>query len=592
MKRYRRTFCAIAAGVFFMGQVGMLPVCAKVWAAETSGQDVAQGQGMGKEQGASTRQAENEEKLCLGIDNRHVYEGMNESFSNGYRPAVEKDTFMVIVPFTVSGTPRDEKITVDLQYPSGSGSPFEQKNYQKDVKAGTYLFSEEEQRTYLYRLTGTLKKDAEAGQYPLIVKATAYDQQGEKSELECTVFINVEKPEDDTQGKEDNEGNGDKNGTGKDDENKTDNEPNGNDGKGDQPGDKDAGGENGEKQQGENPDETPEENPDGASGEDIPEDVSGGGYSGGGIEGGSGSSEEVLRQPKMLLESCNLSGKKLEAGSSQKMTAVFRNRSTQNAMYNLKVVASTEKGGIKLDKNSWYFDSVGAKKEITLENDLSIQQDAAQGDAVITYTFEYEDAKGNAATGTETLSLAVSQPVRVELETEDLPVTVYASDTVELSMKALNLSRTGVYNVRIRLEGAGLFPTEEIFIGNMEAGTESEGTMRVYVGTRTMEAIGQETGENDVDKYGETEGVITLLYEDSAGEMYEETKEYRTEIRKPQIVSLKVEEEKEANSWWISVAAAVFVGMAAAILFLAGLLRKKAVMLREAKMVLEEKKPK
>lgn len=180
----------------------------------------------------------------------------------------------------------------------------------------------------------------------------------------------------------------------------------------------------------------------------------------------------------------------------------------------------------------------------------------------------------------------------MELEAEDIPVTVYASDTVELSMKALNLSRTGVYNVRIRLEGTGLFPTEEIFIGNMEAGTESEGTMRVYVGTRTMEAVGQETGENDVDKYGETEGIITLLYEDTAGEVYEETKEYRTEIRKPQIVSLKVEEEKEANSWWISVAAAVFVGMAAAILFLAGLLRKKAVMLREAEMVLEEKKPK
>lgn len=595
MRRYRRKICAIAAGVFFIGQIGMFPVCAIAGEPEREvvAQDATEQENSGQQkttdsQGSKKRQTEEiqqredgERKLCIGIDNRHVYEGMNQSFSNGYRPSVEKDTFTVIVPFTVSGTPQDGKITVDLQYPTGSESPFEQKNYQKDVKAGIYLFDGEEQRTYLYQLTGSLKKDAKAGQYPLIVKASAYDLQGEKTELECTVFIKIEETENNTQGGEDE----DKNGAGKDNENKTDNEGDGN-----LPDDKDTdeAGENGDKQQGEIPGENLKENPEEDAGEDLQGGVYEGGYSGGSMDGGSGGSEEVLRQPKMLLESCSLSGKKLEAGSSQKMTVVFRNRSTSSTMYNLKVVASIEAAGIKLDKNSWYFGSVGANKEITLENELSIQQDAVQGDAVITYTFEYEDEKGNAATGTETLSLAVKQPVRMELEAEDIPVNLYATDTIELSMKALNLSRTGVYNVRIQLEGTGLFPTEEIFIGNMEAGTEGEGAMRVYVGTRTMEAIGEETGENDAEKYGEIQGTVTLLYEDAAGEAYEEKKDFQTEIRKPQIVSLTVEEEKEANSWWVSVAAAAFLGMAAVILLLVGLLRKKAVLLKEAEMVFGE----
>lgn len=574
MRRYTRKICAIAAGIFFIGEVGVFPVYVSAREQEATVRQTETAQESEKQntQDSDEKEPDKEnDKIYLGIDNRHVYEGMNQSFSNGYRPTVEENTFTVIVPFTVSGTLKDDKITVDLEYPTGSEHPFEQKNYQKDVKAGKYLFDGEEQRTFLYQLTGNLKKNAKAGQYPLTIKATAYNLQGEKTELECTVFINIEETENNSQDETENNGQG---GNGE------------NNGAGDKDG---IGNGNGT----ENPpdDQNPEEGFDGElNGEEQEDPVSGGGYEslGGGSEGGS--SEEILRQPKMLLESCNLSGIKLDAGSSQKMTTVFRNRSTSNAMYNLKVVASTEADGIKLDKKSWYFDSVGANKEITLENELKIQQDAAQGDVVITYTFEYEDKKGNSAAGTETLDLSVRQPVQLELEAEDIPTVVYATDTIELSMKALNLSRTGVYNVRIQLEGTGLFPTEEIFIGNMEAGTESEGTMRVYVGTKTMEAIGQDTGENDTEKYGETGGTITLLYEDADGEVYEETKEYRTEIKKPQIVSLTVEEEKEANSWWISVAAAVFIGMMAAILLLTGMLRKKAVLLREAEMTFEENK--
>ena len=56
----------------------------------------------------------------------------------------------------------------------------------------------------------------------------------------------------------------------------------------------------------------------------------GGDYSGG---GGSAETEKIIHQPKMLLDTRNLSGKTLEAGSEETLTAAFQNRSLSEEMY-------------------------------------------------------------------------------------------------------------------------------------------------------------------------------------------------------------------------------------------------------------------
>ena len=129
--------------------------------------------------------------------------------------------------------------------------------------------------------------------------------------------------------------------------------------------------------------------------------------------------------------------------------------------------------------------------------------------------------------------LTVEQPVEMELETGMIPGVLYAADTLELPVKALNLSRTSVYNVRILLSAPGLFPVNNVFIGNMEAGTEGTGTMSVYIGNRTMEAAGSGTSTDSQEKYGKTDGTITLQYQDADGRTYTLQQEFRTEIKKP-----------------------------------------------------------
>lgn len=467
-------------------------------------------------------------EIHLGIDNRHLYSGMAATYSQGYAPTTTVSSATLVVPFTADGPLKNDRLTVSLEFASTGTVPFEMKNYQKDVDKKTVCFDRDGK---------ALKKKEGAAES---TEAYVY-----RVKLQ---FLSTAEP-------------------------------------GQYPVTVKALGytEKGEKVTLEYRlfIRIPEKDDSDVVVIGGDEPAGGGGEQGGGGE--SLETEKIIHQPKMLLDTCNLSGKTLEAGSSEHLTASFRNRSASEEMYNLKITAASSGNGLKLGKNSWYFTKVSPGENAVLESLLAVAKDAESAENTLTFTFEYEDSKGTASTGTETLALTVAQPVRMELESMDVPTVVYASDTEELSVKALNLSRTKVYNARIRLSGTGLFPTEEVFLGNLEAGTEGEGVMKVYVGTRTMEEIGNDPGTSDAEKYGPVSGTLTLTYEDGLGNVHEETKEYQTEIKKAQILSLHVSEEKETgNSWWYSVFAVVTAFLLLMILALVRSLRRKTQLLKEA----------
>ena len=292
----------------------------------------------------------------------------------------------------------------------------------------------------------------------------------------------------------------------------------------------------------------------------------GGGYSGG--ESGE-AAEEILHQPKLLLETCSLSGVSLKAGVEEPMKVQFRNRSETQTIYNLKVTASTDTKAVQPLRNSWYFSSIAPGEMVAIEDGVKVAMATEDTSAVLSFDFEYEDKKGTAVSGKESVPLLIGQPTEVELHNAAFPAVLYATDTQEFSIQALNLSRVPVYNVRIKLSGTGLFPTEDVFIGNMDAGTEGNGAMQVYVGTKAMQAIGDDSGTEDVEKYGPVNGTITLQYEDASGETHTQTETFQSEIKKPKVLSLEADDTQETNAWWISIFAAVGAGMLLVIVVLA-----------------------
>ncbi len=540
-------------------------------------------------------------RTYLGIDSHCKYEGMEQSFSEGYQPAVRDGVLYLVIPFTASGDLSGDRLTVSLMFPEGAASAFLSRNYQKTVEKKRYALrngtmvclgtggqggslgqtgspvetgsfgqtglsgqggtlGQEEREAYLYCMELPLSGTAPSGPCALTVQAVGYTERMEQVSFTRQIVFSL--PEGGKPDGEDKTGDhaGDKTGDQADDPNK------GTAGGEDEPGDQANTGEDGEG---------------GEKGGDVARSGAGeGGGSGAGAGGGSGE-EELIRQPKLLLESDSLSGKALAAGSGETLTVTFRNCSGTQPLYNLKVSASAEGSGIRFARNSFYVASASPGETIVLETDLSVAPDAGGGEIPVTFEFEYEDKRGNALSGRETMTLSVRQPAKLECQAGEIPGAVYASDTMELSLKACNISRAPVYNVQASLSAEGLFPDGDVFLGNLEAGAAGEGTMQIYVGTRTMEAMGVDAGGSDGEKYGPVEGTITFRYEDGDGEVYEETMPFQTEIKKAQIVSFSVEEPEETNSWGMSVAAAAFAGLTLWIVLLLFRLRKKNALLAE-----------
>ena len=107
--------------------------------------------------------------------------------------------------------------------------------------------------------------------------------------------------------------------------------------------------------------------------------------------------------------------------------------------------------------------------------------------------------------------------------------------------------------------------------------------MQVYVGTKTMQAIGDDSETEDVEKYGPVNGTITLQYEDASGETHTQTETFQSEIKKPKVLSLEADDTQETNAWWISIFAAVGAGMLLVIVVLALRLRKKSALLHDTR---------
>ena len=75
--------------------------------------------------------------------------------------------------------------------------------------------------------------------------------------------------------------------------------------------------------------------------------------------------------------------------------------------------------------------------------------------------------------------------------------------------------------------------------------------MDVFVGTKDMSE-----GYEGEEKYGYTNGTITLVYEDADGTEYTQETEISTMINEPVITTSAdntEEEPKKASQWWISI---------------------------------------
>lgn len=454
----------------------------------------------------------------ISIDATHKYEGMEASFAKGYEPFIEKDTMILTVPFVSEVKMRGNHITVGIDFEREENSPFYYKTYQKQVKLS-------DTGVYLYQCRIKLRKDRINGQYPLHLWVEGKEVQEKEPVLrqEFTIYVQI------TDGLVPDTADG-------------------------------VGGLLGNDSKVEDGSKEPIDMP-GQEGVLTPpsEDSS--------FEP-SQNTEEKTSQPRLMVNRNSLQGQAIEAGSSVLWSLFIQNCSSREPVENVKVTLSSENRDLVFEKTAWYFEKVSAKNELDLSQNVTVIKKAAVESVQVQFQIEYEDSKGGNYTSTETLNLWINQPENAELASFSFPEKVYSSDTELMTFQIQNTGLATIYNAKIRLEGKGLFPQAELFLGNLEGGASLPGELQVFVGTLDMDAQGMLI-EGGAEKYGDTVGTLVFSYENAQGEVTEQTQEIHTCILEPEIVELNVEKEKpKTNQWWITIVAGIMMLLILVIIWL------------------------
>ncbi len=440
----------------------------------------------------------------ISIDSSRKYDGMDAPFAKGYEPSITKNTMSLVVPFVSEDELEGNRLTVGVDFQDRNGSPFHYKNYRKQVKRSR-------EGVYLYRCRVKLKKDRVNGQYPLYLWVEG-KAKGVTFRQGFTVYVEI------TDGKAALAG--------------------------------DGAGPMGSGDDGIYPEDG---GIDKADAGDLP-----------GIEEGQPAGEEMAgapqpsteennSQPRLIVAANSLRGNALEAGSSTPWNIAVKNCSSKQTVKNIKVTLLCESKDIVFEKNAWYFEKTEANGVMDLSQQVTVAKKAAVDPIQVQFQIEYEDAKGNGYTSTEEVRLLVCQPQYAQLTNLSFPAQVYASDTEFLNFQVQNTGLSTIYNVKVRLEARGLFPQQEVFLGNIEGGTSADGEQKVFVGTLDMDTQGNVL-EGGGEKYGDTDGFVILSYEDEQGEVTEQKLEIHTKVHEAETVKLEIEEPKpRTNQWWVTI---------------------------------------
>jgi len=294
------------------------------------------------------------------------------------------------------------------------------------------------------------------------------------------------------------------------------------------------------------------------------------------VGGSTVSASAPLPQPKVIVSSYQVSPSPVVAGKDFTVSVTLKNTSTVQAVQNMTVAVSTDAKNFasKNDSDTFYIRSLAAGGTTQLKLKYTADQVTPEQQYSITVNIAYENSQAASLSSVGVLSVKVSQLQRVQLEVPAIAETVNAGDTLPLSLNVMNLGKSKAYNVRCTLVGAGFIPTGTTFVGNIEPGTASTGQMNVFIGTKDMSS-GSSSTSTGAEKYGATDGTITMTYEDASGKEYKTTAKISTVIDEPVIAatsSSQAESTKNAGQWWVSI---LVVGVLTAGLAVALVIRKR-----------------
>ncbi len=238
--------------------------------------------------------------------------------------------------------------------------------------------------------------------------------------------------------------------------------------------------------------------------------------------------EENASKPKLIVSNYECDPLIVMAGEEFDLNMDILNTHGEKGVKNIKMFltlaeetsSESEKSGnifTPVDSsNTFYFDAIGAKGTAHKQLRLYVVPEAQPKTYTLTVNFEYEDTAGKEYTATELLGINVKQITEIQMDEFALPESVELYAPVSVSFGYYNTGKVTLNNVMVKVEGDVECQNKNTYIGNMDSGAGE------YFETSFTPNIS-----------GEVPVSIIVSYEDAAGELKEERRDFALNVTEP-----------------------------------------------------------
>lgn len=259
--------------------------------------------------------------------------------------------------------------------------------------------------------------------------------------------------------------------------------------------------------------------------------------------------KQEAEKPELFISDCAIDPGTVGGDSEFTVTLAIDNIGNLRAR-SVKLSWTSEEAGIlPADaNNAMLLDNIASEESATASFKLKTTKDVLAGNRAFSVTLDYEDLYGGTYTTTRQFLVSVTQPVEISYDSISVAKSVTAGETFTLPANVFNVGKATLRNVTVTVEGAGLFPTSSVFLGDILPGEAGYGELKVFVGMLSMT-------DGYTESYGQTYGRYVITYYDDADEEYVVSLDFTTEIKAPVIETDtdKTEEEKPVIQWWVAV---------------------------------------
>lgn len=250
--------------------------------------------------------------------------------------------------------------------------------------------------------------------------------------------------------------------------------------------------------------------------------------------------------PRLMVTDFKVEGGSLTPNKRSKVTITLKNYSNTKYIKNIKLSVTEDSGDIKpVGTGNEYVDIIYAGSTYTWEVELTASATAQIGEHAVTVSSEYEDKYYGAYSGSDVIRLNVKQTVGLDYSGVQLPVKVYPDDTTTMDIAILNTGKSNIRNCKIDFDIKGLESGGTTFVGEIPAGEQGSASANLRVGK----------------DLGETEGTVTITYEDEFGKSYTKKQKVSTTIvEKPVELTTEEEEQSKYPLWWAFLLGGIVLG--------------------------------